>query len=470
MIKTIREIAFDFRVKAGYTVAFVLLLISYIITLYGNKQLMKQVVWVKQTNMVIKNLDDLVSGVKDAETGLRGYINTRDTSFLAPYKKSYAIVDSSYNALKHDEEIDDVQQQSLVGLNTLIRQRYDKLQFAEDNFPKSNYIITDTILHSFYWGKAIMDRIRATVDGMHEHEQHLLDIRTKELDSKYRALNAIITTSLILALIFAVFGFYTYLREYKARISANKRILDYQKELQDRIVELDNANKQLLLMKASQKFAATGRIARTIAHEVRNPLTNIDLAVAQIKSEVPFDEDTTVLFEMVGRNSERINQLISELLNATRFAELSYEFVSINDLLEETLKLAKDRLELNHIKTEKHYSDNIAEIPVDPHKIRIAFLNLIVNAIEAMEPDTGVLKIITRREENKCVVEITDNGTGMTEEEMDKLFEPYFTTKVSGNGLGLTNMQNIILNHKATVDVYSKPGTGTTFVIKFDLP
>jgi signal transduction histidine kinase len=87
-----------------------------------------------------------------------------------------------------------------------------------------------------------------------------------------------------------------------------------------------------------------------------------------------------------------------------------------------------------------------------------------------MEPNEGVLQIISRKEDNKCVVEVADNGKGMTAEELDKLFEPFFTTKTQGNGLGLTNMQNIILNHKATVNVYSTVGVGTRFVIKFDLP
>ena len=470
MLRTIKEIAFDFRVKVGYTIAFVLLLVSYIITLYGNNQFMKQMGWVKQTNKVIKNLDDLVSGIKDGETGVRGYINTKDTNFLAPYKKSYAIVDSALNELRSDVNLDEAQQHSLATLSTLIKQRYEKLEFVENEFPRSNYVITDSILRSFYWGKAIMDRLRTVVNEMHEHEQQLLDKRTRDLDGKYRALNAIITTSLILALIFAIFGFYTYRREYRARITATKRVLDYQQELKDRIVELDKANKQLLQMKVSEKFAATGRIARTIAHEVRNPLTNIDLAVAQIKSEVPFAGDTAELFDMVARNSERINQLVSELLNATRFAELNYELVSINSLLDEALELAKDRIELNRVKTEKYYSDEIPAIVVDADKIKIAFLNLIVNAIEAMEPGKALLKIVSGRAENKCVVEITDNGKGMSEEELDKLFEPFFTTKTNGNGLGLTNMQNIILNHKATVNVFSEPGKGTRFVIKFDLP
>ena len=130
--------------------------------------------------------------------------------------------------------------------------------------------------------------------------------------------------------------------------------------------------------------------------------------------------------------------------------------------------MAKDRINLNHIKIEKNYGIGICEISVDKEKIKIAFLNLIVNAIEAMEPGKGVLQITSREEEGRCAVEMTDNGYGMTEEQLNKLFEPYFTTKEKGNGLGLTNTQNIILNHKGNIYAISKPGEGTTFFVKFD--
>jgi len=318
-------------------------------------------------------------------------------------------------------------------------------------------------------GKQMMDSIQSTIDVMRKNEENLLASRTKDVDARYRALNSIIVTSLILALVFAVFGFYTYRREYTARLESDKTVDTFQKELQQRIVELDRANKELVLMKRSEKFAATGRIARTIAHEVRNPLTNIDLAVSQIKNDlITEDETSTMLFEMIDRNSKRINQLISELLSATRFAELSYASVSINTLLDEALNLAKDRIELNHVKVEKKYSTDICDISVDTEKVKIAFLNIIVNAVEAMEAGRGVLQILTRGEDNKCVVEIVDNGYGMTEEQLNNLFEPYFTTKTNGNGLGLTNTQNIILNHRGAISVSSKPGEGTTFIIKFD--
>ena len=137
--------------------------------------------------------------------------------------------------------------------------------------------------------------------------------------------------------------------------------------------------------------------------------------------------------------------------------------------MDDALLLAKDRLELNNIKVEKNYSGDLCNITVDPEKVKIAFLILIVNAVEAMEPGKGVLKIKIKSGADECIVEITDNGHGMTEEQLNKVFEPYFSTKSTGNGLGLTNTANIILNHKGDISVTSKPLEGTTFIIKFDL-
>ena len=221
-------------------------------------------------------------------------------------------------------------------------------------------------------------------------------------------------------------------------------------------------------MRSIEKFASTGRIARTIAHEVRNPLTNINLAMEQLKSEIAEGDDNTILFEMVNRNSNRINQLITDLLNSTKFAELTYGKTSINTLADEALELAKDRIALYNISIVKNYSTDICDVAVDKDKLKIAFLNIIVNAIEAMDPGKGVLTITTRGENNRCVVEIGDNGAGMDKESMGRLFEPYFTSKPKGNGLGLTNTQNIILNHKGTIQAESEKGKGTTFVITLD--
>ena len=115
---------------------------------------------------------------------------------------------------------------------------------------------------------------------------------------------------------------------------------------------------------------------------------------------------------------------------------------------------------------EKNYDENVCKISVDVEKLKIAFLNIIVNAVEAME-ENGTLEITTDSSNNHCTVKISDNGRGMKKPEMDRLFEPYFTTKEKGNGLGLANTQNIILAHKGSISAESEFGKGTSFTITF---
>jgi signal transduction histidine kinase len=177
------------------------------------------------------------------------------------------------------------------------------------------------------------------------------------------------------------------------------------------------------------------------------------------------NEDSEIFFTMIKRNSERINQLVSDLLATTR-AELSFSAASVNDILEASIDLAIDRIHLKQIQVEKYYDQSICAIQMDIEKIKIVFLNIIVNAIEAMG-DNGKLQIVTQNDEGKCVVKISDNGKGMQKSELDRLFEPYFTTKEKGNGLGLANCHNIIIGHKGNITAESESGKGTTFTIIF---
>ena len=455
------------RIKLGYGAGFILLLLSYILTWYANEEVIIQSRWVIRSNTLINHLESLLSYVKDAETGVRGYVISKDKNFLEPYNSSRPQVDSTFSLLKEETKENTSQQILLYKVKELIDKRYDILDSVLLRLDANSFVIPR--LNGRHEGKEIMDSIRLEVGIMKVEEQKVFSNRNKKLHAQYVTMNIIIVTSLVLAFIFAGFGLITYLNENKARKVSDKKVLEYQEELKQRIDELATANKELVEMRNREQFAATGRIARTIAHEVRNPLTNIDLAVSQLKTEVTsMDENSAMLFDMVNRNSKRINQLITELLNATRFADLNYQPAVINDILDETLELANDRIALNHITIEKKYEQNIGKILVDKEKIKIAFLNIIVNAAEAMDSGDGFLKIITKTVDNKCEVEISDNGVGIDTATKDRLFEPYFTTKTKGNGLGLTNTQNIILNHKATINVESKPGKGTTFIIRFN--
>lgn len=216
-----------------------------------------------------------------------------------------------------------------------------------------------------------------------------------------------------------------------------------------------------------EKLAVSGRIARTIAHEVRNPLTNVNLSVEQLRNELGSGAESFQLyFDIIIRNCERINQLITELLNSAKPTTLQYEAIRLNDLISETLALAHDRINLKHIKLIEEYKAGCS-ISADKAKMQTALLNIIINAVEAMQENKGILQIRTFDKGDMCAVSITDNGSGISKENINKLFDPFFSGKPKGMGLGLTTAQNIIFTHRGTIDVESEPGKGTTFVISF---
>ena len=128
----------------------------------------------------------------------------------------------------------------------------------------------------------------------------------------------------------------------------------------------------------------------------------------------------------------------------------------------------QDRIDLKEIKVIKNYATDPFPVLVDVEKINIAFLNIILNAVEATELKKGIITITTETKNNFCVVTISDNGKGIDEESLSKLFEPYFTTKEKGMGLGLTNTQNIILSHHANIYAESEVGKGSSFIISFN--
>ncbi len=220
-----------------------------------------------------------------------------------------------------------------------------------------------------------------------------------------------------------------------------------------------------------KKFSSTGRIARLLAHEVKNPLTTIVLSADQLNLELPEEvkKESGDLIDVIRRNCDRINHLVTQLLDSTRFSDLKTQNYSINILLDEALEHVLDRMELNGVKIEKQYQENICEINVDCEKIKFALLNLLVNAIEAMEEDKGILNLKTYVKGNQCRIEIRDNGVGISKENLERLFEPFFTSKPTGTGLGLTNTQNIILSHGGSIRVKSEEGKGTNFIITFNL-
>jgi PAS domain S-box-containing protein len=216
----------------------------------------------------------------------------------------------------------------------------------------------------------------------------------------------------------------------------------------------------------AEKLAATGRLVRTLAHEVRNPLSNIHMSLEQLSSLTKGEE--RVYLDIIDRNGKRINDLITELLTSSKPTEMVFEKVIFQTAVDESIGIALDRLTLKQIKLKVNYPDFPCYIRADKEKLKIALLNIIINAIEAIENIKGELTISLFHNEESYSLEITDNGCGIPQENLSKLFEPYFTSKRNGIGLGLASTFNIIQAHTASIEVKSKVNVGTSFIINFN--
>ncbi|MEO6327315.1 MAG: CHASE3 domain-containing protein [Ginsengibacter sp.] len=453
------------RVRRGYLSAFTLLLCSYILSFYTTQQLLKQANWLNHTNAIINNLNVLQSAVNDGESSFRGYLIIKDEKFLDRYKASIPLIDSLFLKLTALTSDNAAQLRKFDTLGNLIKDKYFLLSSGLAIFKKHNYQVTDSMKIFGYKGKKAMDDIRGLVFKLQNEESQPMLQRSQRLSSFYNFIKIINISSLIVAILLTFYSIVTFTKENKAKKQADLNAKEFREQLEMRVKELATVNKELVELRSIEKFAVTGRISRTIAHEVRNPLTNINLAAEHLRGEITPTPDTDLLLEMVTRNSNRINQLISDLLNTTKLTQLDFEKISLNKVLDESLKFAQDRLELKGIKVIKNYGTDLCYVLADTEKLKIAFLNIIVNAIEAMEPENGILHINTEVKNGQCTAVISDNGKGMNKEHLSKLFEPYFTTKQNGTGLGLAHTQNIIISHKASILADSEVGKGTSFTV-----
>ncbi|GAA4308142.1 hybrid sensor histidine kinase/response regulator [Compostibacter hankyongensis] len=215
-----------------------------------------------------------------------------------------------------------------------------------------------------------------------------------------------------------------------------------------------------------EKLAAAGRLVRTLAHEVRNPLNNINMSVEQLNGEMQ-DEENRVYLDIISRNSKRIGDLISELLDSSLPSEVTLRRISLQNILDESMEVASDRIRLQKILLQRKYPDKAVYIRADKGKLKLAFQNIIINAIEAMESENRMLDVEILPGKERHTVAVRDSGCGISEEHLTRLFEPYFTAKRNGMGLGLSTSFNIFQSHLAHIDVSSTPGSGTVFTISF---
>ncbi len=216
----------------------------------------------------------------------------------------------------------------------------------------------------------------------------------------------------------------------------------------------------------SEKLAAMGRLTSQIAHELNNPLYGIMNTLELLKTEVSPQSKRRKILEMALSETVRLSDLLRKMLSFSKPDQEQRQPVDINTVIDEILLLHEKQLRENDIHIAATFADGLGRVNASKDQLRQVFLNMVANARDAMA-NGGTLTVTTSGDGENVIIEITDTGTGIKEEHMDKIFDSFFTTKgeVKGVGLGLSVCYGFIKDHGGDIVVKSQVGTGTTFVI-----
>jgi two-component system NtrC family sensor kinase len=216
----------------------------------------------------------------------------------------------------------------------------------------------------------------------------------------------------------------------------------------------------------SEKLAAMGRLTSQIAHELNNPLYGIMNTLELLKTEVPPQSKRRKILEMALSETVRLCELLRKMLSFSKPDQEQRQPVDINTVIDEILLLHEKQLRENDIRIDAKFADGLGRVNASKNQLRQVFLNIVANARDAMA-NGGTLTVNTGSDGVNVIIEITDTGTGIKKEHIDKIFDSFFTTKgeVKGVGLGLSVCYGFIKDHDGDIVVKSEVGTGTTFVI-----
>ncbi|MGA2465248.1 MAG: GAF domain-containing protein [Thermodesulfobacteriota bacterium] len=239
-----------------------------------------------------------------------------------------------------------------------------------------------------------------------------------------------------------------------------------EEKIQKTTTDLRKTEAQLI---RSEKLAALGQLAAGIAHEIRNPLTSINILIHSLTENLPTKNSHWEDLKVIEEEILRINEIVDQFLRFAKPASPLFEKADLIPIFEETLQLLRPQIERGGISVQKEF-ESLPRATVDKEQMKQVILNLLMNAIQAM-PKAGRLGLSDRMSRDGHWVELTiqDSGIGIPPEDIDKLFDPFFSTKEGGIGLGLSIAHRIIDQHHGKIEVESKPGKGTLFTISLPI-
>lgn len=304
-----------------------------------------------------------------------------------------------------------------------------------------------------------------------------------------RVIQVVVATLFLVGLVVAVLS-YNLLRPVRRLVAATERIAggDLTQEIpvksrdelgtltrsfNSMMVNLRNTQNELV---RSEKLVALGRLSAGVAHEIRNPLNAMKGAIVHLKRRRSDDPLLQEYTEIILEEISRLNGFATEFLYFARQSAPKFMPTDLNELIHNTLTLFQERFKEKGIKAVKHFDASLPVIRIDPHQMEQVVVNLVINAMDAM-PKGGHLELSTAIEENgrgtgslqKALITIKDDGVGIPQKDIQSIFDPFFSTKETGTGLGLPISLGIVESHDGLLRVRSKEDEGTTVIIELPI-
>ena len=218
-------------------------------------------------------------------------------------------------------------------------------------------------------------------------------------------------------------------------------------------------------VRSTEKFLYLGDMAAMLAHEIKNPLISIGGFAERLKRKITPDSPANLYLDLMTSEIKRIERIAEGAFRCMEDGHMEVDKQDLKSILTETINLFGDEFERRGIEVSTEFGSGSLPVMADREQLKIAFDNLIANAVQSMEQG-GTLTLLAHEDAQGIIVEITDSGKGIDEDNLDSIFTPFFTTKDSGSGLGLPISNSIILHHQGRIEVESNNEIGTTFRIR----
>ena len=453
------------RITLGFITAMVLIASGFVISFYSYNQYGQDMDRIQHTYKVMGALQNVLSLVKDVETGSRGYIITNDTAFLEPYRIGLQELPKQISQLRTLNDENKIQKQNQLLLEKLIQ---DKLAVTKARIgikigDNKNLAVSKE-------SKRQMDLLRRQVTMMTSLEQTLMDMRNRQAERSFRNTLLIIFALSLLTFLALVISYRLLEQELIRRQQNEDQLRNYEAKLKGQIRQLEASNEEL------------ERFAFVASHDLQEPLRKIQSFANLITDRYGnlFDADSMMFMDKISNSAERMSKLIKDLLNFSRISNHQEKFrsVQLSGIIQRILDDQELRIKGLNVRVEV---SSLPVIQAVSSQMDHLFNNLISNALKFIRPDIQPLLRIQAKlidgntydglipEQRYVEITVEDNGIGFDEKYTDHIFKVFQRlhgkSAFEGTGIGLAICKRVVVYHHGYITAHSQPNAGTTFVV-----